>query len=492
MRSRSRRFRKRNSKTPLILSILLVLVLAFSAVFYFTDVFENIIKKEPKITVETKSEQIENDIKLQTETKESNTFTSYVAYPLTDKKNIDLPIYNWVTDQEEKFYEEMEQTEILLGDDFQAHFDVQTEVETVNENIMSFVVKAEQLIEADNEFSTVKTYVVDLAEDKILKLTDLFKKNDIEKKGLYLKIKDALADSTEIDTNLLKEYLGNSENIKWTLDPDNITFHFDQDEIAENNPALTVEIPLLNIYQLAKDGEYNHLIIIDKVQTEIDRIAAAEKEEARKKAEAEKELDVSGKYVALTFDDGPSNKVTPRVLDVLKEYDANATFYMLGQNVAQYPEIARRVADEGHEVANHTITHANLNAVSADRVKKEIFESMDQIEKATGVKPETFRPPYGNYNQTVIDNVIASEQSIIMWSVDTLDWQSRNADAVLEKVRNQTKSGSIVLMHDIHSTTADALPQIMEYLTNEGYEFVTVSKLMPLLDEEDYGPYYGK
>lgn len=489
MGSRRRRFRRRKSKTPLILAVLLILLLAFSAVVYFTDTFDNIIKREPKVTVETKSEQIENDIKLQTETKESKTFTSYVAYPLTDIENIDLPIHNWVTDQEDRFYEEMEQNEILLGKDFQAHFEVQTEVITVNENIMSFLVKAEQSIETDNEFATAQTYVVDLENGKIVKLTDLFKKSDIEKNGLYLKIKDNLSDSAAVDSNLLKQYLSDSDNIKWTLDSDNITFYFDQDEIAVNNVPLTVDIPLLELYKLANDGEYNHLVITEKVQEEIDRIAE-EEEEARK--QAEKELNTNGKYVALTFDDGPSDKVTPRVLDTLKEYDAKATFYMLGQNASNYPEIARRVADEGHEVANHSITHANLNAVSPDRVKTEIMEAMDQIEKASGVKPATFRPPYGNYNQSVIDHAIASEQSIIMWSVDTLDWQSRNANAIVEKVRNHTRSGSIVLMHDIHATTADALPQVLEYLTEEGFEFVTVSELMPLLDEEDYGPYYGK
>lgn len=489
MESMKRRRSRRKSKAPFFINIFLVLIVALGALFFFTDIFDNIIKREAKVTVETNSEQIENGIKLQTETKESKSFTSYVAYPLTDQEGIDLPIHHWVTSQEDMFYEEMEQTEILLGKDFQAHFDVQTDVITASDNVMSFVIKAEQLIEENNEYLTMKTYVVDLKNDKILNLTDLFKKDEIEKNGLYLTIKDKLTDSNNIDTDLLKEYLKDSENIKWTIDEDNVTFYFDQNEVSTDNEPFNVKISLLAIYKLVSDGEYKELVITDTVQQEIDRIEA-EEEEARR--QAEKELDTNGKYVALTFDDGPSSSVTPRVLDTLKEYDAKATFYMLGQNAANFPDVARRVADEGHEIANHSISHANLKAVSAERVKKEIIEATDQIEKATGVKPNSFRPPYGNYNQTVIDNATAVEQPIIMWSVDTLDWQSRNANAVFEKVRHNTRSGSIVLMHDIHQTTADALPQIMEYLSTEGFEFVTVSELLPLLDEEGFGPYYGK
>src|SRR5690625_7555403 len=109
------------------------------------------------------------------------------------------------------------------------------------------------------------------------------------------------------------------------------------------------------------------------------------------------------KYVALTFDDGPHGVVTQRVLKTLREYNAKATFFMLGQNAANFPDIVKQVANEGHEIANHSISHANLNAVGGDRIRQEMVDSLNQIENAGGVKPKLFRPPYGNYNDTVLN-----------------------------------------------------------------------------------------
>lgn len=489
-KKRINRKKERRKKTNALLftSIFLVIIVAFTSLFFFTDIFDNVIKSEPKVTTEVNSQQIENGITLETETKESKTYTSYIAYPLTGKENIDVITHDWIREQEDAFYEEMEQTEILLGEDVQAHFSVRTDVHALNDKIMSFKMDLEQSVEAENEYASTNTFVVDIEKDQPIELTDLLKQEEIEKDGLYLIIKDALETAEDIDTHLLKEYLSDSDNIKWTLHEDHISVYFEENEISTAHEAFSVDLALLTIYKLATEGPYQNLVITDEVQAEIDRIAAEEEAEKLR----QEELKTNGKYVALTFDDGPSDSVTPRVLDTLKEYNAKATFYMLGQNAAHFPELAKRVADEGHEIANHSISHANLKAIGPEAIKNEMIDSMDQIEQATGVRPETFRPPYGNYNQTVIDTAVDSDQAIIMWSVDTLDWQSRNANAILEKVKYNTRSGSIVLMHDIHATTADALPQIMEYLSNEGYEFVTVSELMPLLDEDGIGPYFGK
>ena len=198
------------------------------------------------------------------------------------------------------------------------------------------------------------------------------------------------------------------------------------------------------------------------------------------------------KYVALTFDDGPSSSVTPRVLKYLDQYNAVATFYMLGNQVKANPRIAKDVANRGHEIASHSVSHADLTKLGPNGVDKEFINAKSTIKKITGVTPRTFRPPYGAINQNVKNKAKKYNQPLILWSVDSLDWKYRSKSAVHSRVMNNMHPGAIVLLHDIHSTTADALPSILKDLKNQGYEFVTVSELLKLNNNSKIGPYSRK
>mgnify|MGYP003362189033 FL=1 len=180
------------------------------------------------------------------------------------------------------------------------------------------------------------------------------------------------------------------------------------------------------------------------------------------------------KMVALTFDDGPDSKTTPQALEILKRYNAKATFFMVGQNVAANPELAKRVHDEGHQLGIHTWSHPVLTKLPLDQAKKEITDTQEAIYQATGIRPLITRPPYGAVNAAVQNAV---DQSFIMWNVDSLDWKNRNTSAIMQEVA-KTQPGSIILMHDIHQTTIDALPSVLEYLKNNGYTLVTVDELL--------------
>lgn len=180
------------------------------------------------------------------------------------------------------------------------------------------------------------------------------------------------------------------------------------------------------------------------------------------------------KMVALTFDDGPDSKTTPQALEILKRYNAKATFFMVGQNVAANPELAKRVLDEGHQLGIHTWSHPDLTKLPLNQAKKEILDTQEAIYKATAIRPMITRPPYGAINSTVQNAV---DQSFIMWSVDSLDWKTRNTKAIMQEIV-KTRPGSIILMHDIHQTTIDALPSVLEYLKNNGYTLVTVDELL--------------
>ena len=192
--------------------------------------------------------------------------------------------------------------------------------------------------------------------------------------------------------------------------------------------------------------------------------------------------EVPGSVIAVTFDDGPHPEFTPRLLDTLKERNIKATFFMVGRNAAAFPQIVKRMVEEGHEVANHTWAHPLLTGYSGDGVASQLKRAHDAIEKAGGVAPILYRPPYGGVR-------LGQRRSIqeqfgyptILWDLDPLDWQSpRSVQKVHDRVLAGTKPGSIVLLHDIHETTVNAMPATLDVLIERGFKMVTVTQLIQL------------
>jgi len=192
----------------------------------------------------------------------------------------------------------------------------------------------------------------------------------------------------------------------------------------------------------------------------------------------------TGPFVALTFDDGPGPH-TERLLDALAARNVSVTFYVLGSQVNRHPDIAARIAAEGHELGNHTQNHRELPRQGAATIRNEITLARNAIYAATGQRPATLRPPYGAHNGTVRNIAREMGYPIILWSIDTRDWERRNVQAILSHMFDRTgrptvRCGDIILMHDIHSTTVDAAIITVDRLLNAGYTFVTVSELLEL------------
>ncbi len=180
------------------------------------------------------------------------------------------------------------------------------------------------------------------------------------------------------------------------------------------------------------------------------------------------------KLLALTFDDGPRAETTPKLLDILMENDAVATFFQLGFKVRNEPEITRRAKREGHEVASHTMWHQNLIRVPRTAAEEDIAEAKKVFVDVIGEAPSLTRMPYGNSDSFTAK---VTGTPLIYWSVDTRDWESLDRDAVVEQTLDAVYDGAIVLMHDIHPSTIEAVPIVIEKLREDGYEFVTVSEL---------------
>ena len=161
-------------------------------------------------------------------------------------------------------------------------------------------------------------------------------------------------------------------------------------------------------------------------------------------------------------------------METLEKHDAKATFFMLGSRVEYYSDIVNEMKEAGHELGNHTWNHADLTKLSPERIATEIEKTSAIIEEVAGQKVEAFRPPYGYVNDTVYNT---TGLPVILWDVDTLDWKYRDPARILQIVKEQVQDGSIILMHDIHQSTADGLDAVLTYLKDEGFDFVTVGEL---------------
>nr|WP_235689526.1 polysaccharide deacetylase family protein [Enterococcus faecium] len=196
--------------------------------------------------------------------------------------------------------------------------------------------------------------------------------------------------------------------------------------------------------------------------------------------------DPTVKSIAISFDDGPGATTTPQLLQILKEKNVHATFFVLGENTAQHPEIVKQTAEAGHEIGNHTYDHQDLAVLSAQSITEEVAKTDTGIKKATGKTPTFVRPPYGS-----ITSVGASviRRPIIEWSVDSEDWKTRNPDLILQKIQATVYDGAIILFYDIYPETIRAVPQVIDYLQEQGYRITTVGDLLghPTTVENYYG-----
>lgn len=184
--------------------------------------------------------------------------------------------------------------------------------------------------------------------------------------------------------------------------------------------------------------------------------------------------DPSKPMIAFTFDDGPYYSVDSRILDTLQAYGGRATFFIVGSRVNDYKDTLKRIRDSGSEIGNHTFNHKNLEKISPEEVTSQIEMTNDAVEAVTGFRPKLVRVPYGAFKGQVPGLV---SYPMIQWNIDTQDWSSKDKDAIAASVLSQARDGSIILMHDLYSATAEAFETVIPLLAAQGYQFVTVSEM---------------
>src|SRR5699024_2772344 len=285
------------------------------------------------IAVEINSEQIEAGIQLEKESKSADHFTSYKSYPTTSIEAIDESIHKWVKTNEHEVLERLNKLE----------------VNKLSDDLYSIKLQSKETIDESDEKISVKTFLVNVENEELIDLQDIFDNEKFSEKERFLLMTEQLED--EIDYDTWKPALEDINDLEVYIDSDKFIFYFTDDNLIDNDDNV-LEVPVATA-QLADylTVNYYDLFITDEMESEIEQ-AKIEEQEA-------KEEEIAGhKYIALTFDDGPMPGSTNRILETLDQYDAKATFFMLGNNVQANPDLAKKVADNGHEIANHSITHA--------------------------------------------------------------------------------------------------------------------------------------
>ena len=182
-------------------------------------------------------------------------------------------------------------------------------------------------------------------------------------------------------------------------------------------------------------------------------------------------------YIALTFDDGPSGKITSRLLEGLEERDVKATFFLCCYRMEQYPETLTKIVEGGHEIGLHSCSHRFMDKLAAEEIRADMEACTTVLEEYTGLTTDLYRPPGGLYNQALLEEAERAGFSIILWSVDAQDWDPNNTQNVLPYLKQHTGPGDVVLLHDLYQNSVDAALALIDHLRLQGYEFCTVSEL---------------
>lgn len=297
--------------------------------------------------------------------------------------------------------------------------------------------------------TSIQTYLLDANSLRVLSPMQLLTPDYKEKASVYcteyvnkhFKEDQILPDAKQY----LKEDDSNYNQL--VLDNGDLTVFFDENTIVDaSEGVIAITIPKVYLGTSIRSNVINRYVDPDKPM------------------------------VAITYDDGPGDKSEKRILKCLEKYGAVATFFYLGNRIDYADYNVKKAFDIGCEIANHSWDHPDLTGMSDKQIRSQLKKTNKAIEEVIGVKPELFRPPYGSYNDRVLK---ASKMPAILWTVDTMDWSSRNAKAVFKVVKKTKKlDGKIILMHSIYNSTAKATELIVPYLQEKGYQLVTVSELI--------------
>lgn len=381
----------------------------------------------------------QNDI--YTKIEENNNIVIAINYPITHVSKLDNCIKNDINNIYNEFKNSYYNFHIL---DNKSELNIDYDYSILNERYISINIKID-IVSSSKTTHKIKTYLFDKKNNKFIKLNNIVNTDKL---------------STFIKTYLLNNYTNMS------LDDINKLILTD----TYNN--FFIDYNYLRIYYI-----YDNIIEIKITLSELNLKITLSKqtftEENEKIKVQKKVIDSSKKVIALTFDDGPS-KYTKEIINYLNQNNACATFFILGNKVEIYKDTLKNMIKYGNEIGNHSYNHKWLTKLTINDYKSQINDTQKIIQDNLNYNPVLFRPTYGSVNNKIRNN---TDLKIVLWNIDTRDWSQKNSKEIANVAIKKAYDGAIVLMHDTHKRTLDALKIIVPTLKKQGYQFVTVSEL---------------
>lgn len=456
-------------------------------------------KKEPIASLPVETEQMDSNypgITIITKTSNDKNAPFAIQYPQSIHSNFNMEVKDYIDEVQADYLESIIEKK---RHDEKATGELNVSYETLphtSGNYSFVLVNSSSFSDTASGKMVIRTFHLNPKTGESFSIKDLFAGDSNRLQTLAVLVRGAIQRDPSLKDQLFPNEVERYTEPQWmnyrnfAFNDDALIIYFDENTIADGSvgpPIISVPIDSVDgllasafkpevkeeVIQIA-DEDSEKATIEEKNDEQSDDISTGSDATSDEESEVSPPGEIVHKKVALTFDDGPDPKVTRQILETLQKHDAKATFFMLGSRVEYYSDIVNEMKDAGHELGNHTWTHADLTKLGPERIAKEIDKTSAIIEDVTGQKVESFRPPYGAVNDAVHN---MTGLPIILWDVDTLDWKYRDPVRILQVVKENVKDRSIILMHDIHQSTADGLDAVLTYLKNEGYDFVTVKEL---------------
>lgn len=391
------------------------------------------------------------DYRIKTIVEENTNALIAINYPTTNIKKINKQINNYVNKTYDDFLKKYNSISFLnkkheLNIDF-AYYNL------ANKYISITLFK--HISSSDNELiiNEVFNYVYDTNKKKKITFKEIM--DNTEQNNINDLIYNLLFDKYGNIVDMQKILNIDYNNLKFSVNNKNIEIFFEGNEICNNyNEIVELSIPISHFSKL-------------------NNLTTTEKKEIQYVEPTINYIDISKPVIALTFDDGPSI-YTEEILNTLKDYNSNATFFVLGNKIEAHSDTIIKMYQEGNEIGNHSYNHRWLTKLSPEAQREQIDKTQEIIKKYTGFSPIYLRPTYGSVNKKLRNN---TNLDIILWNVDTKDWKYKNVDNIVNNALKDAKDGSIILMHDTYKRTSEAVKILVPKLIEKGYQLVTISEL---------------
>ena len=395
-----------------------------------------------------------------------------IEYPITENEKINRLISESIDKIDRDF-----QNTVLLATVFDKPMTetIGYQVTHNTSEALSIVINIKQDMNGAHPASMTQFWTFDKKSGEVVGLADFTEQSDEAAEAIISAAKNSISQTIkqrqqpEIDLNEIinKEALSNfiitnnGNALAWPLGQASL--------LPSSYGELTITVPISSVSKYLQNPTARKLANIPKPPEPKPELAPAP-------AAPTPAPTTGNKVIALTFDDGPG-PYTAHLLDILDQYGARATFFLIGSKVSGQASVVRSIQARGHQLGNHSWSHPELPKLSVDQIAGEIDRTNEAIRQATGVKPSILRPPYGAVNGVVLEQIRTRGMSSILWSVDTRDWADRNSQIVCSRAVAGAHPGAVILMHDIHQTSVNAVPCILSSLKQQGYSFVTIQRL---------------